>query len=525
LSQSIDSRLNQLIHTGQQHLLRNGLKGLEKESLRLAADGVIAHTPHPMGVGSALTHPYVTTDYSEALIELITPPYADPAEALRFLKDLHTFIYRNLGDEILLATSMPCGVSGDESIPIAEYGTSNIGRMKHIYRRGLAYRYGRMMQAIAGVHFNYSVNEALWPVLCELEGGADSLSSFIAGNYFGMVRNVHRYGWLTIYLFGASPAFAKSFFNGREHLASRFSEFDARTLFRPYATSLRMSDIGYKNDSQAGLDISFNNLDDYVATLGKAIATPYPLYEKIGVKVNGDYRQLNGNILQIENEYYSVIRPKQIAESGEKPTLALKRRGVRYLELRSLDLECFSPAGANLDQLRFLEIFLLFCLLEQSPPLDSAEKREVSQNGMAVACCGRTPGFKLRRKGREVLLKDWAAEILEAMRGIAEILDAEDVSKPYTRSLEEQAAKFFDPELTPSARMLAEMRASGESFEEYALRISKEHARVFRDRFLSAERAEFFRRLTDESLEEQQQMEAGDKLSFDEFLHHYFAQA
>ncbi|HYE38042.1 glutamate--cysteine ligase [Methylocaldum sp.] len=525
MSQRIDSRLSQLINAGQQHLLRNGLKGLEKESLRLAPDGVIAHTPHPIGVGSALTHPYITTDYSEALIELITPPHADPAETLRFLEDLHTFVYRNLGEEILLATSMPCGVAGDESIPIAEYGTSNIGRMKHVYRRGLAYRYGRTMQAIAGVHFNYSVNEALWPVLRELKGGSESLSGFIADNYFGMVRNVHRYGWLTIYLFGASPAFCKSFFTGREHLISEFSEFDAQTLFRPYATSLRMSDIGYKNDSQAGLEISFDNLEDYVASLGKAIETPFPLYERIGVKVDGEYRQLNGNILQIENEYYSIIRPKQITESGEKPTLALKKRGVRYLELRSLDLECFSPAGANLDQLRFLEIFLLFCLLEESSPLDSAEKAEVSRNGMAVACCGRTPGFKLRRKGGEISLKGWAAEMLDAMRGIAEILDAGDALKPYTRSLEAQGDLLSDPERTPSARMLAEMKENGESFAAYALRLSNEHARVFRERSLSAERAALFRRYSEQSLEEQRRIEAGDRFSFDEFLQRYFAQA
>lgn len=525
MSQRTDSRLNQLIRIGQQHLLRNGLKGLEKESLRLTSDGIIAHTPHPIGVGSALTHPYITTDYSEALIELITPPYADPAETLQFLKDLHTFVYRNVGDEILLATSMPRGVTGDESIPIAEYGTSNIGRMKHIYRRGLAYRYGRMMQAIAGVHFNYSANEDLWPVLRELEGGGESLSSFISDNYFRIVRNVHRYGWLTIYLFGASPAFCKSFFTGREHLASRFSEFDARTLFRPYATSLRMSDIGYKNDSQARLEVSFNNLDDYVASLGRAIATPYPLYQKIGVKVDGDYRQLNSNILQIENEYYSVVRPKQIAESGEKPTLALKRRGVRYLELRSLDLGCFSPAGVSLDQLRFLEIFLLFCLLEPSPPIESAEKVEANQNGLAVACCGRMPRFRLMRNGREVPLKDWAEEILDGMRGIAEVLDAGDLSRPYTGSLEQQSALFFDSALTPSARMLAEMRANRESFDEYALRISIEHARALRDRFLPAERSEFFLRLTEESLDEQKQIEADDKLPFDEFLQRYFAQA
>lgn len=521
----IDDRLAQLARAGHQHLLRTGLKGLEKESLRMAPDGSLAQTPHPAALGSALTHPAITTDYSEALIELITPPFADAADTLRFLEAIHSFVYRHLGDEFLLATSMPCGLSGDDSVPIARYGSSNIGQMKYIYRRGLGYRYGRAMQAIAGLHFNYSVDEALWPVLRELAGAQEPLADFIAASYFGAIRNVHRYGWLLTYVFGSSPAVSKSFFSGREHIAQSFAEFDADTLYRPYATSLRMSDIGYRNDSQAALDISFDNLDDYVASLSAAISLPYPEYENIGVKVDGEYRQLNANILQIENEYYSAIRPKQIAHSGEKPTLALKRRGVRYLELRSMDLGCFGPTAVNPDKLRFMETFLLFCLLADSPNLPADEKAETNRNGLAVACCGRTPGFQLFRHGRAVALRDWAEEIIEAMRGVAEALDGDDIERPYGRSLDAAQAVVADSELTPSARILAEMRENRESFNDYALRLSRRHAEYWRTRPLSPELARQFTQEAELSWAEQRRIEAADSLSLDEFLQRYFTQA
>jgi glutamate--cysteine ligase len=525
LKPGIDARLDLLVRAGQQPLLRHGLKGLEKESLRLAADGLLAQTPHPPALGSALTHASITTDYSEALIELITPPFREAAETLRYLEDLHAFVYSHLGDEFLLATSMPCGITGDESIPIARYGTSNVGRMKHVYRHGLAWRYGRAMQAIAGVHFNYSVNEALWPILRELTGNRDPLARFVADAYFGVIRNVHRHGWLLIYLFGMSPVVCKGFFGNRDALAATFPEIDTETRHRPYATSLRMSDIGYRNANQAGLDISLDNLDDYVASLSQAIAMPHPDYERIGVQVDGEYRQLNANILQIENEYYTSIRPKQIAESGEKPTLALKRRGVRYLELRVLDLNGFHPAGASLDELYFLETFMLYCFLADSPPLAAAEKAETGRNSLAVACCGRTPGFTLHRGDRAVGLREWATEILDGMAAIAEILDGDDPERPYTLSLERQRLAVREPDATPSARMLAEMRRSGECFRAYALRLSREHAEYFRARRLAEARAEAFRREAEESLEEQRRIEAADRIGFDEFLQRYFSQS
>ncbi len=519
------SRLENLLRAGQQGFLRDGLKGLEKESLRLDPDGRIAQTPHPAALGSALTHEWITTDYSEALIELITPPAASAEETLGFLGDIHAYVHQHLEGEILLATSMPIGLDGDDSIPIARYGRSNIGLMKQIYRRGLAHRYGRTMQSIAGVHFNYSINEALWPVLHDLEQPAAELSAFVSEAYFGIIRNIHRHGWLLIYLFGNSPAICKSFFSGRENLATRFAELDPETYYRPFATSLRMSDIGYRNDNQTSLDISFNALDDYIASLEAAIRQPYPPYERIGIKVDGEYRQLNANILQIENEYYSAIRPKQITFSGERPTLALRKRGVRYLELRALDLLGTEPAGVALDELRFLETFVLYCLLEASPPLSTEEKAECSRNSLTVACCGRGPALPLSRTGREVPLAQWAMEIVERLEDIAAILDEGQAGTPYRDSVQRYRPACQEPELTASARVLRELRDNRETFAEFALRLSREHARHWLAHRLDKDRLGRFAAEAEASWNRQMQIEAADRLSLDDFLSAYWQQA
>jgi glutamate--cysteine ligase len=525
LKYSIEPRLNRLIAAGQQHLLCNGLKGLEKESLRVTPDARIAQTPHPAGLGAALTHPYITTDYSEALIELITPAFSDSADTLAFLGDLHRFVYQSLGDELLWPLSMPCEISGDESIPIAEYGTSNIGKMKHVYRRGLAWRYGRAMQAIAGVHFNYSLNEALWPVWHELNGRPGSLRDFIADQYFGLIRNVKRYGWLVLYAFGASPAMAKSFFKGREELTGRFREFDSATLYRPYATSLRMSDIGYRNDSQSELDISCNSLDEYVRSLARAVNTHYPPYEAIGIKVNGEYRQLNANILQISNEYYSLIRPKQVTESGERPVLALRRRGLRYVELRSVDLGGVHPVGVSIEQLRFLELFMLYCFLMESPPIVDQEKNECALNPLSVACCGRTPGYVLIRGGKDVSLLSWAAEMVAEIGKIASILDLVTGGNAYQDSVDLVRAMVDDPEATPSARMLEEMQWRSESFSELGMRQAELNKQALNVKSLPADRRREFELAADQSKLKQQAIEAGDDIDFEQFITRYFSQS
>ncbi|HEY3850867.1 MAG TPA: glutamate--cysteine ligase, partial [Steroidobacteraceae bacterium] len=302
VDRKFERRLAGLVNCGERGVLRGGRKGVEKESLRASPSGEIAQSRHPAALGAPLTNEHITTDFSEALIELVTPPFSESWELLQYLCDIHQFVYRHLGDELLWSTSMPCVFASDDSIPLAQFGASNVGRMKTVYRHGLGMRYGRTMQAISGVHFNYSFPGKLWDALQDIDESKLPRQDFVSEQYFGVLRNYRRFGWLVLYLFGTSPAVSRSFFGGRD---PQLPSLDADTVYEPYGTSLRMSDVGYRNKNQATVSVSVNGLGDYVRDLSKAISTPYPPYQKLGVKVEGKYLQLNANILQIENEYYS----------------------------------------------------------------------------------------------------------------------------------------------------------------------------------------------------------------------------
>jgi glutamate--cysteine ligase len=521
LDRAFEKRLAGLVNSRAKGLLHGGLKGIERESLRVTPDGKISTRPHPRALGSALTNEHITTDYSEALIELVTPPFPQTWELLQYLFDLHRFVYLNLQDELLWATSMPCAIKGDESIPIAQFGSSNVGRMKTTYRHGLGHRYGRVMQAIAGVHFNYSFPDQFWSVLTEVVKSSDSARQFQSESYFALLRNYRRHGWLVLYLFGNSPAVCSSFLQGRK--VEGLQELLPGTLYAPYATSLRMSDLGYRNKSQAGLSVSVNSLEHYVRDLTAAISTPNPDYQKIGVKVEGEYRQLNANLLQIENEYYSFIRPKRVTQSGERPTRALQRAGVQYVEMRSLDVSVFDPVGVNQNKLRFLEAFAAFCVLQDDAPIETSEQVELDGNHAIVAREGRKPGLLLRRDGRDEPLQGWALEIIDSMRGVCEMLDEGDPQRPYSTALAVQEEKVGHVSLTPAARTMEELRLNGESFFDFALRMSKVHRSYFRELFPPNEaRQQEFQNEAEESIDKQARIEASDRLSFDDYLQQYF---
>lgn len=518
----VEKRLSRLQASAGAASLQGGRIGLEKEGLRVTPSGAIAQTAHPVGLGSPLTHPYITTDYSEALTELITPPMASGAEALAFLGDAQKFLYDQLQDELLWVGSMPCIVRGSHAVPIANYGSSNAGMMKTVYRRGLGHRYGRVMQVIAGVHFNYSLPESFWPQFQQLENESGPLQAFISERYFGMIRNLKRIGWLIPYLFGASPAFCKSFLNGRP---TTLQEWDSKTYYSPYATSLRMADIGYQNSKEkgTGIMVCYNTLASYIDTLTHAIETPCPEYEKIGIVVNGEYQQLNSNILQIENEYYSSVRPKQILQGLERPTQALKRRGVRYVELRSLDINPFLPLGIDEPQACFLEALLITQLLQESPSCMINERREQDHNDAEVTYQGRKPGLKLLQAGREVTLSEWAMATLQMMEPVCELLDHGLADSPYQQSLSQQRERVLDPDATPSACVLAEMKAEGETYYEFVCRLSQQNADLFSGRQLTGDRLRLFQAETERSMIEQRRIEETDTISFKQFLDDYFA--
>jgi glutamate--cysteine ligase len=517
-SRAIEAGLAGLDRHNGLPLLAAAAIGLEKETLRVGPEGGVSQRPHPAALGSALTHPWITTDYSEALLELITPPFASIQQALDFLCDVQGWVQHRLADELLWATSMPCVLHGEENIPIGRYGSSNAGRMKHIYRVGLGHRYGRVMQVIAGVHFNYSMDPAFWPLWQQYRQDSASLRDFSDACYMGLLRNLQRFGWLVPYLFGASPAVCKSFF---QHQPPHMQAFDEGTYYEPYATSLRMGDIGYQNRKEEGVGVkaNYDSLADYVASLAQAISTPALIWEEIGVKVDGEYRQLNANILQIENEYYSTVRPKQLLQGLEKPIHALSQRGIRYIELRSLDVNAYHPTGVDEGQLRFLHLLMQFCLLQDSPPISLRERREIDLNLLAVAHRGRQPGLRLMRQGKEVALSAWASEILQAMQPLCGLMAEQGAA--YAQALQAQQEKARDPDATPSARMLAEMREQGEGFYQFARRMSLQHSRFFAQRLLAPQRQAELDAEVERSLLRQAQIEAADRVDFDRFLQDY----
>ena len=526
LTSLFEQRIRRLANASPADALRGGRKGVEKESLRVRPDGMLSDASHPRALGCALTNQYITTDFSEALLEFVTPAFTTSWETLRFLCDIHQFTYDRLGDELLWATSMPCRLPAEQDIPLARYGRSNVGRMKTIYRRGLGYRYGRMMQTIAGVHFNYSLPEAFWPLFQDYEKQTGDLQEFRSTAYLGLVRNFRRFGWLVLYLFGASPALCKSFAG---NAAAGMSTLDNETWYEPFGTSLRMSDLGYSNRTQAKINISLNSLDEYVTDLIEAISTAEPRYQEIGVKPEGDadegdYRQLSVNRLQIENEYYSPIRPKRVAYSGERPTEALRRGGVEYVEIRSIDINVFDPVGINQNVMRFMEVFLIFCLLSDSPPLDDTGLDEAAANQSLVARRGRDPALSLMRNGSAISLVEWGGEIVDGVRAIADLLDRGTSGRDHTAAVEAQAALLADAEATPSARLLQELRLAGSGFFEFALQAARGHREYFQAlAVVNTERLRHFESEAGDSHRRQREIEDSDTLTFEQYLANYFA--
>jgi len=496
-------------------------RGIERECLRIDPGGRLAQTGHPAALGSALTHASITTDFAEQLLEFITPVCQEVEQLLDTLADIHKYSMSRIGDELLWPMSMPCFVHDEADVQLAQYGHSNIGRMKTLYRQGLKNRYGSMMQVIAGVHYNFSVNPQVWQTLHRMQGARGALQHFISFRYMGLIRNFYRHGWLIPYLFGASPALCGSFVQGK-HYDLPFKTLGKGTLYLPHATSLRLSDLGYTNSAQAGLNICYNSVDDYVASLSKAIRTTAEEFRHIGVKVDGEYRQLNDKVLQIENELYAPIRPKRVIRTGEHPSQALSRAGVEYVEVRSLDVNPFSPLGIEACQIRFLDLFLSWCLLEESAPFAFEELQRCRQNLTRVVLQGRKPGLTLDNGVGEQTLTEWGESLLDAMVPLAEVLDGDDPRCLYQQALAAQRDKLLDPELTPSARMLAQLLGQGQDNGVLGLELARQYQQqLSRQPYRCIEEIDFVVE-AERSWARQQEVEQADTLSFDAFLEQYF---
>lgn len=477
-------------------------RGIEKESLRATAAGTLALTPHPEALGSALTHPHITTDYSESQLELITGVHTTPETCLEELLQLHQYTCRSLGEEMMWVSSMPCLLPADETIPIARYGSSNVARAKSVYRMGLAHRYGRRMQTISGIHYNWSMPEVT------------------NDQYFSLIRNFRRHAFLLLYLFGASPAACSSFVAGRNHELQALSP---DTMYMPHGTSLRMGRLGYQSDAQASLAVSYNGLDGYAASLHEALTRSYPPYEAIGIQnPGGDYNQLATSLLQIENEFYGTIRPKRVIRPGERPLHALRERGVEYVEVRLLDLDPFVPVGIKAPTMRFIDVFLLHCLLAESPPDTPQEIAQIGRNQHKTAAFGRQTGLTLERGAREIELVAWAAELLSAFEPIAAALDRVHQTTDYSDVLRSASALLQDPSLLPSARVLAVVAQDFDnSFHDFTTAQSRLTKAKLLALPLGTGAQARYAALSEQSLAEQRAIEARDSMPFEAFRQHY----
>ena len=506
---------------GSQHLT-GMLRGIEKEGLRVRPDGFLAQTPHPAKLGSKLTHPFITTDYSESLLELITEPKASPKETLNMLRQLHVLVYQGMPEgELMWPLSMPCMLSSkDEDIPLADYGSSNTGKLKTLYRSGLGIRYGRRMQTIAGLHYNLSFGDTLFETWQAQTPTAQeqTLTEFKNEKYLGLIRNFKRLTSIVLYLLGASPSVCPCFVAGREHDLERLND---STYYKPTATSLRMGKLGYTNSVQEQLDIRYNYLPEYVAGLRRAIQTPHESFAKLGLEdEDGNPIQINNHILQIENEYYSPIRPKQIAMSGETPTEALERRGIAYVEFRAIDLDPYSDVGIRLSSACFLEVMALYCLFSDSPDLLPEEEEALAINLERVVNEGRREGLHIINNGQEQSLEGWMLMHLERMQPLAALLDAHYGGNDYRAAVALMQGKAGHSESTISAQVNSDSKRLG-SLWQLGFTLAQQHRESLLQQTLSPNTQAKYEVLAEKSILQQAEIEKSETEDFMDFLQQY----
>lgn len=493
--------------------------GIEREGLRITPQAHLAQTPHPRQLGSALTHPFITTDYAESLLELVTPVTTNIADLDAKLTDLHHFVSSQLADEALWPLSMPCFIEDESDIAIANYGSSNIGQMKRIYRLGLKHRYGSLMQTIAGVHFNFSFSDNFWRTWAQ-----DTQQQGANTGFMQLVRNFYRVSWLLPYLFGASPVVSKTFLDDKSRKLLPF-EFQNNMAFLPYATSLRLSGLGYTSHAQDDINLDLNSLSGYVSSLQAAVSTSYPPFAKLGVKVNGHYRQLNDRHLQLENELYTPIRPKCVAFSGEKPSSALAKRGIEYIELRACDVNPFTPTGMSHEQIYFYDLLLLGCLLHAPDTLDQHELACHRHNLEAVAVRGRAANTQLKTCTGSISLQHQGEAILESLKPLAILLDANNMDSCYQNALDAQLAKIASPEKTLSAQVLQASLAHPQGFIGWGKDLAYRYKTEFMQGTYRAWNRSTLVTLAEQSLQEQDMLETKDTQDFDTFLTNYMQSA
>lgn len=487
--------------------------GLERETLRInEATGRISQNDHPEAIGSPLTHSNITTDFAESLLEFVTNPVDSPEKALSDLADIQKFTLSKLDNETIWPNSMPPFIESEDEIKIAKYGTSNDAKMKSLYRKGLSLRYGKMMQVISGIHYNFSLKDHFFEILQKHLGDTQSLQAFKTERYLHACRNVSRFGYVIPYLLGASPVMDKSFLKGKENHFASLNDTDS---YLPEGESLRLSDIGYGNN-KCHFDVSFNNISEFTQNIQFAVSTPCNIFSQIPVIENGEYNQINNHILQIENEYYASIRPKQIMRKGENFLTALNERGIEYIELRSIDINPLIAEGISIESMRFIQLFLTAAILTDAEPLSQKEYEHNQKNLKVIAKTGLDLEQLLVVHTHEISVKNALMTVLDWLKPLADIL-----GEQYQTSLALMQHYVDEPKQLPSQQILAEMRDSGLSYQNFFLAKAKS---LYDQSYQQLDPALnlAFEEKSVATLAKQQAIESETQITFEKYLDNYF---
>lgn len=424
-----------------------GTFGVEREGLRVDLKGNLSEKKHPKVFGDKLSNPYITTDFSESQVELITPTFNSLEEVYNFLNSLYNITVLELEDEYLWPQSMPCNIPEDEHIPIADFSDEELGGNAREYREKLHKKYGGKKQLISGIHYNFSFNEKIIKHLYNNEKSNESYSEFRDKTYLKVVRNYLRYRWLLIYILGGTAIIHESY---AKECVKKLEEISTGSFTSEGALSYRNSECGYKN--HVDLFPDYSNIKDYVGSIKTFI---------------------NDGIIESHKELYSQIRLK--ARDNNDFLNSLLKYGVDYLEIRSTDINPFDKAGISLEDLKFINIFTIFLLTEDEISY-SAWQEEALYNQNTIARFGQQ-NVMLRKNGDQIFREKWALSILNKIENINKELDLNQ--EEVIKNVKE---RILNPKLTYAYRISEIVKEHG--YIDAHLDIAKKYKEeAYKDRF------------------------------------------
>ena len=408
-----------------------GLFGIEKENIRVDNRGMIAQTPHPAAFGDKLGHPYITTDFSESQVEMITPPLPSIPQAMGFLETIHDIVSLELKDEYLWPQSIPPILPDEEEIPIAHY--ANGGRKEKEYREKIAAKYGRKMQVLSGIHFNISLDETLLRTLHQNSAPGISFEEFRENAYLKIIRQMLRLRGLYVLIFGSSPVVDPSF-----ELKCR--SFPVYLTTKTRGLSLRNSCFGYGN-----------------------IEALYPDYSSAKGYLQSVAEMVEEGSISASKELYASVRPK----------FSIGKETISYFEARFLDINPLSKIGVTPEMLHFLHWMTIYGLLTEETDNFAAEYQSIaSKNYENISLYGLDENVRLStREGAEMNALDEARRVIFEMQNLYSSLEIDQPD--YFEALEYSLDRVNHPEKRDVQKILTIIDKKG--FIQFHIEKAKEY--------------------------------------------------